>query len=107
MPPVATSPDTIDAGPGRLRRLDGFLRRNPAAYSAVGLALLCVAMVFLSGEFLTATNLSNVLRQVSVNAIIAAGMTIVILSGGIDLSVGAVMALAMTTAAGAMIAGVP
>jgi ribose transport system permease protein len=107
MRPVATSPDTAIPSVQTLRRFNGFLRQNPAAYSSIGLALLFVAMVCLSGDFLTAANLSNVLRQVSINAIIAAGMTVVILSGGIDLSVGAVMALSMTTAAGAMLAGVP
>ena len=45
------------------------------------------------------------LRQVSINAIIAVGMTCVILTGGIDLSVGSVMALAGTLAAGLMVAG--
>ena len=46
------------------------------------------------------------LRQVSINAIIAVGMTCVILTGGIDLSVGSVMALSGTLAAGLMVAGV-
>jgi len=107
MPPADTSPEAGNPGAGRLQPLRNFFRRNPLTYSLVGLVLLGVAMSFLSGEFLSPANLSNVLRQVSVNAIIAVGMTIVILTGGIDLSVGAVMALGMTTAAGAMLAGVP
>ena len=57
-------------------------------------------------SFLSAANLENVLRQVSINAIIAVGMTCVILTGGIDLSVGSVMALSGTLAAGLMVAGV-
>ncbi|MEB0165213.1 ribose ABC transporter permease, partial [Glaciimonas sp. CA11.2] len=52
-------------------------------------------------------NLVNIARQVSINAIIAVGMTCVILSGGIDLSVGAVMALTGTITAGLMVAGIP
>ncbi len=48
----------------------------------------------LSDRFLTASNLINVARQVSINAIVAAGMTIVIITGGIDLSVGSTIALA-------------
>lgn len=64
-------------------------------------------MTFISDRFATLDNLSNVARQVSTNAIIAAGMTIVILIGGIDLSVGSVMALSMTMSSGAMLAGVP
>jgi len=76
-------------------------------FSLIGLVMLCLVMMIISDEFLTTSNLSNVLRQVSVNAIIAVGMTMVILTGGIDLSVGSVMALSMTGAAGAMISGVP
>lgn len=88
-----------------LHRVKLFFARNPVMYSVIGLALLCVTLSIVSSEFLTASNISNVLRQVSINAIIAVGMTIVILSGGIDLSVGSVMAMSMTTAAGAMLAG--
>ena len=55
----------------------------------------------------TLSNWSNILRQVSINGIIAVGATIVILTGGIDLSVGAVMALSMTCVAGALLAGIP
>ncbi len=73
----------------------------------VGLVLLCVLMACLSREFLGMRNLTNVLRQVSINAMLAVGMSVVIFSGGIDLSVGAVLALSMTTVAGAMLAGVP
>ena len=107
MQPVVTSPETANPGPGRFQRLKDLSNRNPVMYSIIGLVLLCVIMAFLSGEFLSPANLSNVLRQVSINAIIAVGMTIVILTGGIDLSVGAVMALSMTTAAGAMLGGFP
>jgi ribose transport system permease protein len=58
-------------------------------------------------HFLSADNLLNIARQVSINAIIAVGMTCVILSGGIDLSVGSVMALTGTLMAGMMASGVP
>ena len=107
MQPVVTSPETDNRRPSRLQRLRDLSHYNPVMYSLVGLVLLCVIMAFLSGEFLSLANLSNVLRQVSINAVIAVGMTVVILTGGIDLSVGAVMALGMTVAAGAMLAGVP
>lgn len=60
-----------------------------------------------SGTFLTAQNLSNVLRQVSVNTIIAVGMTMVIISAGIDLSVGAVLALAGVLATAIIMRGFP
>lgn len=56
--------------------------------------LVCILFSFLSSDFLTWNNLVNVARQTSINAILAAGMTFVILTGGIDLSVGAIVALA-------------
>lgn len=59
------------------------------------------------GTFLTARNLENVLRQVSVNTIIAVGMTIVIISAGIDLSVGAVLALAGVISTAIIMRGFP
>nr|WP_285856707.1 ABC transporter permease [Peribacillus frigoritolerans] len=57
------------------------------------LLLLCVVLSFTAPNFLDTANLLNVLKQVSIIAILAAGMTIVILTGGIDLSVGATVAL--------------
>ncbi len=66
----------------------------------IGMTAMCIAMSFLSPVFLTSSNILNVLRQVSTNANIALGMTLVILTGGIDLSVGAVVAIAGTMAAG-------
>ena len=56
--------------------------------SLVGLLLLVGIVSILSPSFLSTKNIFNILRQTSVNAIIAAGMTFVILTGGIDLSVG-------------------
>jgi ribose transport system permease protein len=83
------------------------LSDNPTALAFVGLLGLCIAMAFVSDRFWAWDNLNNVARQVSINAIIATGMTIVILTGGIDLSVGSVMTLSMTFSAGAMLGGVP
>ena len=62
--------------------------------SLLGLLLIGAALSVLSDRFLTASNLINVARQVSINAIVAAGMTVVIITGGIDLSVGSTIALA-------------
>lgn len=59
---------------------------------------LCVLMSFLSDKFLTLNNFKNILRQCSQYAICAIGMTMLILLGGIDLSVGSVQALAGVTA---------
>jgi ribose transport system permease protein len=79
----------------------------------IGLALLVIAVSFLSPRFLTSGNLFNVLRQTSINAVIATGMTLVILTGGIDLSVGAILAFcgalmaAMLNAGFGLVAGIP
>ncbi|MBV7331619.1 ribose ABC transporter permease [Chloroflexi bacterium TSY] len=55
--------------------------------------LLCIALSLLSDRFLTPSNIVNVLRQITINGVIAVGMTYVILTGGIDLSVGSILAL--------------
>jgi ribose transport system permease protein len=74
-----------------------FLRQAQQQFGPLlGLVILCAIAAIASPVFLEPRNLINVLRQSSVNAIIAAGMTLVILSGGIDLSVGSVLALAST-----------
>lgn len=61
--------------------------------SLIALLILIMVVSFLNPNFFTFDNISNILRQTSVNAIIAVGMTIVILTAGIDLSVGSVLAL--------------
>jgi len=58
------------------------------------LLLLCIGMSFLSNKFLTGSNIINIFRQASQYGICAIGMVMVILLGGIDLSVGSVQALA-------------
>ncbi|MFC0395259.1 ABC transporter permease [Paenibacillus mendelii] len=65
------------------------------------IAILLVAVIILSivsDTFLTVTNLMNVLRQVSINGILAVGMTFIILTAGIDLSIGSLMAVAAVIA---------
>jgi ribose transport system permease protein len=76
---------------GSVRRLAGSGRRLG---TVAGLLALCVLMWILTPHFLTVSNLLNVLEQTSINAIVAVGMTYVIISGGIDLSVGSLLALA-------------
>jgi ribose transport system permease protein len=71
-----------------------YLTRLLSRYgSIVMLAVLVVLMSFTSKEFLSVQNLTNVVRQVSVFAIIGTGMTFVIITAGIDLSVGSLLAL--------------
>ena len=62
--------------------------------------VLCVVMALLSDTFLTGVNLMNIARQASALIITAVGMTFVVLSGGIDLSVGSIIGLSGTLAAG-------
>jgi ribose transport system permease protein len=72
----------------------------------IAFILLCIVMSILSPVFLTLTNLRNVIRQSSIYGIMAVGMTFIILTGGIDLSVGSILALAGAIAAGSLKAGV-
>ena len=58
------------------------------------LVILCILLAFTATGFLTADNLLNVLRNVSMQGVIAFGMTMVIISGEIDLSVGSAVAFA-------------
>ncbi len=75
--------------------------------SLIALLFLIVVVSFLNPNFFTVDNLMNILRQTSVNAIIAVGMTLVILTGGIDLSVGSVLALCGAFAASLIAIEVP
>jgi ribose transport system permease protein len=59
----------------------------------IGLVVLSAVLWALTPHFLTIPNLVNVAQQTSINAVVAVGMTFVILSGGIDLSVGSIVAL--------------
>lgn len=62
------------------------------------LVLICILFTFLSPNFLTGGNLINILRQASINIVLATGMTFVILTGGIDLSVGSMLAVSAVVA---------
>jgi putative xylitol transport system permease protein len=80
----------------------------------IAFALLCIGLALANENFLSTRNILNVLRQASINGILAIGMTFVILARGIDLSVGSVVALAglvaaslASTSATAMVAGGP
>jgi ribose transport system permease protein len=68
--------------------------------SLIALLLLCIVLSILTDKFFTAENGLNVLRQVAVNACIATGMTLIVLTAGIDLSVGSVLALCGAVTAG-------
>lgn len=75
------------------------IKKYLSAYGIyIAFVLLIAVMAILSPVFLKTSNLLNILRQTSVNGIIAVGMTLVILTGGIDLSVGSVLALSAVIA---------
>ncbi|MDD2518751.1 MAG: ribose ABC transporter permease [Bacilli bacterium] len=73
-----------------MNKVKDFLGKNTAL---VGLIVLILIITVIDINFIQISNLSNVLRQVSINGLIALGMTFVILTGGIDLSVGSIFAL--------------
>ncbi|BDC56571.1 ribose import permease protein RbsC [Bacillus altitudinis] len=71
----------------------------------LGLIILVAIVSILNPAFLEPLNILNLLRQISINALIAFGMTFVILTGGIDLSVGAILALSSALTAGFILSG--
>jgi ribose transport system permease protein len=75
--------------------------------SLIGLLILMALVSLASPNFLSVDNLLNILRQTSINAIIAMGMTFVILTAGIDLSVGSILALAGAICATMIAADMP
>jgi len=72
----------------------------------LGLVALSTVLWILSPHFLTVSNLINVAQQTAINAVIAAGMTYVIITAGIDLSVGSILALAGVVLGSALHAGI-
>ena len=75
--------------------------------TVIGLGVLCAILWALTPHFLTVSNLLNVAQQTSINAIVAVGMTFVIISGGIDLSVGSIVALSGVVLGALLQAGQP
>ena len=71
--------------------------------SVLILLVICVFATILSPSFLSVTNLFNVFKQITVAGIVGCGMTFVILTGGIDLSVGSILGLSGVLASGVMV----
>jgi ribose transport system permease protein len=69
--------------------------------------VLCAILTVLTPHFLTVSNLLNVAQQTAINAVIAVGLTYVIISAGIDLSVGSIVAFSGVVMAGALQSGWP
>lgn len=97
------TPTTAATQPGGLRLMPNL--RD--AGTLIGLVLIMAVFASLSETFLTERNLVNILQQSSINACVAIGMTLVIIQGGIDLSVGPVAALSAVLSASLLVAGVP
>jgi ribose transport system permease protein len=92
-PAQATRPSTaVDGHRARMKSLMRTAGMLPV------LVLLCIGFGLLNGGFFTLENLSIVTQQASINIVLAAGMTFVILTGGIDLSVGSILAASAVTA---------
>ncbi|MFX0557780.1 ABC transporter permease [Maribacter sp. CXY002] len=74
--------------------------------SIIALVVLCIVLTLLSDKFLTPENGWNIMRQISINVCISVGMTLVILTKGIDLSVGSMLAFAGAITAGLLKNGI-
>lgn len=94
---MVLSASTLDIG---TRSFASIWRRTGVL---LALVLLVIASSFLSDRFLTVPNLLNVLRQVAIVGILAVGMTFVILTKGIDLSVGSILGLSVVLFAGLLV----
>ena len=75
------------------------INKKPYIFALIGFLLIFIIIAIISPNFLTSSNLISITRQVAINAILACGMTFVILTGGIDLSVGSASALNATVIA--------
>lgn len=71
------------------------------------LILMCIVLTIASDKFLTVTNLMTIIKQISIQSIVAIGMTMIIISGNIDLSVGSLVALCSVSGAMIMNKGLP
>ena len=84
-----------------------FKATNQVGGALIGLIVLVIVFSILSPSFFTAYNVINIARQSSINLMHAVGMTFIILTGGIDLSVGGVEALVGTLVAGCLMDEIP
>jgi putative xylitol transport system permease protein len=92
------------AGVARRQALVRFASRNGIV---IAFFLIAACLAVANDYFLSVVNLLNVLRQVSINGILAIGMTFVILTGGIDLSIGSTLAIAGMVSASLVVGAAP
>src|ERR1700737_2959381 len=93
------TPQPVSGSRSPLQRVQHVLHAYPALSPLVVLVGACVVFGLLNGRFMSATNLSLVLQQVAVVGALGVGQTIIILTAGIDLSVGASMILTQSVMA--------
>lgn len=90
-----------------MKNLFGAFKKFESLATLVALIAVMAVISVINSSFLTFNNISNLLLQVSTNGFIAFGMTFVILTGGIDLSVGSILALSGALTAGLIGSGIP
>ena len=73
---------------------------KPCGFTVAANGIMCIIISITTDKFLTAANVVSVLRQISINTYIALGMTLIIILGHIDLSVGAIVAMSGTLTVG-------
>jgi ribose transport system permease protein len=100
---MTTRPDPLAGGTAGTPPVTGARRSIfSGTFQALGmlpvLVLICIAFELATGRFLSARNIAIVMQQASINIVLATGLTFVILTGGIDLAVGSVLALCAVTA---------
>ncbi len=107
---MSSEPNAYSSHPPRMRDatlLDKIVANGGVMSIALFFVVCCLFFAVTTDAFLTAPNLLNIIRQSAPLLIVAAAMTFVITTGGIDLSVGSVLALTATLSAAALQAGIP
>lgn len=104
---MSGSPSPATAGIGQRRWLNGLRRSYSLIQALAVLALLIVVMQIANDRFLSPVNVSNLLGQMTVMLIVAAGMTIIMISGEFDVAVGAVVGLSAAVAGWLLVRWMP
>jgi len=95
----------------KVKKIIGKVKRLTSRFHEMNILLVLIVLIIsfaiLNNRFISLGNITNLLRSTSIIGVVAIGMTFVIISGGIDLSVGSVLALSSVIAAKLMVSGVP
>lgn len=107
LPPSETSTGSSPAAPTRSAGGGVLKRLLPKSYLLLVLVVIIVIGYYVSADFLTLRNAENVIAAASIVAVLAVGQFFVILTGGIDLSVGSILAMSTVIVALTLQAGMP